>query len=60
MTSIRDLDYSLLSGAASRDAGCHQPRREVIGLFGVPNFVVDGELFRGARHLPGIRTMLAT
>jgi 2-hydroxychromene-2-carboxylate isomerase len=30
------------------------------GVFGVPSFVVDGELFWGREHLPDIRAMLAT
>ena len=29
------------------------------GVFGVPSFIVDGELFWGSEHLPDIRTMLA-
>jgi len=29
------------------------------GVFGVPSFVVDGELFWGREHLPDIREMLA-
>jgi 2-hydroxychromene-2-carboxylate isomerase len=29
------------------------------GVFGVPTFVVDGELFWGREHLPDIRDMLA-
>ena len=28
-------------------------------MFGVPSFVVDGELFWGREHLPDIREMLA-
>jgi 2-hydroxychromene-2-carboxylate isomerase len=32
---------------------------EEIGVFGVPTFVVDGELFWGSEHLPDIRAMLA-
>lgn len=32
---------------------------EDIGVFGVPTFVVDGELFWGSEHLPDIRAMLA-
>ena len=31
---------------------------EAIGVFGVPTFVVDGELFWGREHLPDIREML--
>ena len=33
---------------------------EAIGVFGVPSFVVDGELFWGREHLPDIRAMLAS
>jgi 2-hydroxychromene-2-carboxylate isomerase len=33
---------------------------EADGVFGVPSFVVDGELFWGREHLPDIRAMLAT
>jgi len=32
---------------------------EAIGVFGVPTFVVAGELFWGSEHLPDIRAMLA-
>ena len=32
---------------------------EATGVFGVPTFVVDGELFWGSEHLPDIRAMLA-
>jgi 2-hydroxychromene-2-carboxylate isomerase len=32
---------------------------EAIGVFGVPTFVLDGELFWGSEHLPDIRTRLA-
>jgi len=31
---------------------------EAIGVFGVPTFVVDGEIFWGREHLPDIRAML--
>ncbi len=31
---------------------------EAKGVFGVPTFVVDGELFWGREHLPDIRAML--
>jgi 2-hydroxychromene-2-carboxylate isomerase len=32
---------------------------EAIGVFGVPSFIVDGELFWGREHLPDIRALLA-
>jgi 2-hydroxychromene-2-carboxylate isomerase len=32
---------------------------EETGVFGVPSFVIDGELFWGREHLPDIREMLA-
>jgi 2-hydroxychromene-2-carboxylate isomerase len=31
---------------------------ETTGVFGVPTFVIDGELFWGREHLPDIRAML--
>ena len=31
---------------------------EVLGVFGVPSFIVNGELFWGREHLPDIRAML--
>ena len=33
---------------------------EAIGVFGVPTFVLDGELFWGREHLSDIRAMLAS
>jgi 2-hydroxychromene-2-carboxylate isomerase len=33
---------------------------EAGGVFGVPSFIVDGELFWGREHLPDIRAMVAT
>ncbi|MBV9154000.1 MAG: DsbA family protein [Alphaproteobacteria bacterium] len=33
---------------------------EDTGVFGVPSFIVDGELFWGREHLPDIRDILAT
>jgi len=32
---------------------------EAMGVFGVPSYIVDGEVFWGREHLPDIRTMLA-
>lgn len=32
---------------------------EALGVFGVPSFIVNGELFWGREHLPDIRAMLA-
>ena len=32
---------------------------EALGVFGVPSFVIDGELFWGREHLPDIRAILA-
>lgn len=33
-------------------------KAEADGIFGVPSFVVDGELFWGSEHLPDIHAML--
>jgi 2-hydroxychromene-2-carboxylate isomerase len=60
------------AGAGAEEAGfagwaADKGRREVeeicraaetIGVFGVPTFVIDGELFWGREHLPDIRAML--
>ena len=40
-------------GRISREA-------EAQGVFGVPSFMVDGELFWGSEHLPDIRAILTT
>ena len=46
------------------DHGCAEVAKivaeaEAQGVFGVPSFVVDNELFWGREHLPDIRAMLA-
>jgi 2-hydroxychromene-2-carboxylate isomerase len=50
-------DYSAGPGRAEVDAICGAA--EAIGVFGVPTFVVDGELFWGREHLPDIREILS-
>ena len=50
--------YSAREGRGELDRICRAA--EAIGVFGVPSFVVDGELFWGREHLPDIRAMLAT
>ena len=45
-------------GRAELDQICRAA--EAVGVFGVPSFVLDGELFWGREHLPDIRAMLAT
>ena len=44
-------------GPAELDGICRAA--EASGVFGVPSFVVDGELFWGREHLPDIREILA-
>jgi 2-hydroxychromene-2-carboxylate isomerase len=44
-------------GRAELDRVCREAEER--GVFGVPSFVVDGELFWGREHLPDIREMLA-
>ncbi len=39
-------------------AACSRSAEEM-GVFGVPTFVLDGEIFWGSEHLPDIRDMLA-
>ena len=50
-------DYSLGPGRVELDGICHAA--EAIGVFGVPTFVLAGELFWGREHLPEIREMLS-
>jgi len=49
--------YSAGQGREELDRVCRAA--EAIGVFGVPTFVVDGELFWGREHLPDIRAILA-
>jgi 2-hydroxychromene-2-carboxylate isomerase len=48
-----------LAGDGPREVGRISRAAEEAGVFGVPSFVVDGELFWGSEHLPDIRAMLA-
>jgi len=50
-------DYLRGTGRAEHDA--IRASAEAAGVFGVPTFVLDGELFWGREHLPDIREMLA-
>jgi 2-hydroxychromene-2-carboxylate isomerase len=49
--------YLAGEGRQQLDVICR--RAEAAGVFGVPSFVLDGELFWGREHLPDIREMLA-
>ncbi len=49
-------DFLAEEGPRELDA-IHQAAHEA-GVFGVPSFVVDGELFWGREHLPAIRDIL--
>ena len=51
------LAYSAGEGSEELKRVCRAA--EAIGVFGVPTFVIDGELFWGREHLSEIRTMLA-
>jgi 2-hydroxychromene-2-carboxylate isomerase len=48
--------YLAREGRAELDQICRAA--EAVGVFGVPSFIVDGELFWGREHLPDIRAML--
>jgi 2-hydroxychromene-2-carboxylate isomerase len=50
-------DY--LAGDGPREVDRISRAAEDKGIFGVPSFVVEGELFWGREHLPDIREMLA-
>ncbi len=49
-------DYAAGPGRMEIEGICRAA--EEIGVFGVPSFIVDGELFWGREHLPDIREML--
>ncbi len=46
-----------MSAMADPDAGAREAEEK--GVFGVPSFVIDGELYWGSEHLPDIRDILA-
>lgn len=49
-------DYA--TGGGPNDVKRIQSEAEEIGVFGVPTFVLDGEIFWGREHLPVIEEML--
>ena len=49
--------YVEAAGPAALDAVCRDAEEK--GVFGVPSFILDGELFWGSEHLPDIRAKLA-
>jgi 2-hydroxychromene-2-carboxylate isomerase len=50
-------DYAASEGPREVARICREAEEK--GVFGVPSFIVDGELFWGREHLPDIREMLA-
>lgn len=46
-------------GEGRQEIGRIQAEAEEIGVFGVPTFVLDGEIFWGREHLPMIEEILA-
>jgi 2-hydroxychromene-2-carboxylate isomerase len=50
-------DY--LAGAGRHEHDAIIGAAEAAGVFGVPSFLIDGELFWGREHLPELREMLA-
>jgi len=49
-----------LAGDGAREVARISRAAEEKGVFGVPTFVIDGELFWGSEHLPNIRDRLAS
>jgi 2-hydroxychromene-2-carboxylate isomerase len=49
-----------LAGPGREEAAHISREAEDKGVFGVPSFLLDGELFWGSEHLPAIRDMLRT
>jgi 2-hydroxychromene-2-carboxylate isomerase len=50
--------YAAREGRVEVDRICRAA--EGFGVFGVPSFIVEGELYWGGEHLPDIRAILAT
>jgi 2-hydroxychromene-2-carboxylate isomerase len=50
-------DYAAGTGPAELEGICRAA--EAVGVFGVPSFIVEGELFWGRENLPDIREMIA-
>jgi 2-hydroxychromene-2-carboxylate isomerase len=48
--------YVAKDGREELDRICRDA--EALGVFGVPSFIIDGELFWGREHLPDIHAML--
>ncbi len=48
-----------LAGAGRREHDSIRSAAEGAGVFGVPSFIVNGELFWGSEHLPEIRELLS-
>jgi 2-hydroxychromene-2-carboxylate isomerase len=51
--------FPMQAAAAREEVTAISCAAEAAGVFGVPSFVVHGELFWGREHLPDIRAMLA-
>jgi 2-hydroxychromene-2-carboxylate isomerase len=49
--------YAAADGPREVERVCREAEEH--GVFGVPSFIVDGELYWGREHLPDIREMLA-
>jgi 2-hydroxychromene-2-carboxylate isomerase len=49
---------AFLAGDGRREHDDIRQAAEAAGVFGVPSFVIAGELFWGSEHLPDIRAML--
>ena len=49
---------SFLAGEGRAEHDAMQPAIFDAGIFGVPTYVIDGEIFFGREHLPRIRWML--
>lgn len=51
--------FAAQASALSNEVRAISRAAEERGVFGVPSFIVDGELFWGREHLPDMRAMLA-
>jgi 2-hydroxychromene-2-carboxylate isomerase len=49
---------AFLAGEGRREHDALQAQLHGAGVFGVPSYVIDGEVFFGREHLPAVRWML--
>jgi 2-hydroxychromene-2-carboxylate isomerase len=58
-TSAETVNWDTFAAGDGRKVTMQQAEAEEQGVFGVPSFVIDGEIFRGREYLSMIEERLA-